>query len=279
MPTYFEDITSRGYEAGPSRRVPLPMVFQYMEHLRWRCIIDPASGLAPFVDQGYFFVVQKQRLVLHRAFGQDTDLRVYLMAGKIGRSAIDLTHEVRRRSDGALIASAEVTGLWLGPNRRLCRIPDALRSFATELEGPPEPTAVQAECHADRMESSYIRPPEQVFPARGLDIEAPTEADVPSDALAFEVLVRPSDLDIFAHVNAATYLRFCDDARAAAEGVWGAIGRAPACRAAIHYARETLEGEVLTVRSWRPTDTELSFALFAGGVLRASARMEMAPGA
>ena len=104
MPTYHEDLTTRGYEADPSLRVPLPMVFQYLEHLRWRSIIDPDSGLGHHVDRGHFFVVHRQRLVLNRGFGQDTDVRVYLWPIKVGRSAIDLAHEVRRRSDGAVLA-------------------------------------------------------------------------------------------------------------------------------------------------------------------------------
>ncbi len=280
MTSYYEDLTTRGYEAGPSRRVPLPMVFQYLEHLRWRCIIDPASGLGDFVDRGFFFVVQKQRLVLHRGFGQDTDLRAFMGCTKVGRSAIDITHEVRRRSDGAVMASAEVTGLWLGPNRRLTRIPDELRAFVEGL-GPIPPvdmSTVTLEDHSERLESSYIRPPDLEFPTGSLAIDAPTEADIPADAMRYVAVVRPSDLDIFSHVNAATYLRFCDDARAACSGILGELGTSPAYRAAIHYARETLQGEEVTVHTWPIGNTEVGFALVAGGTVRCTARMDIAIG-
>lgn len=278
MPTYHEDLTTRGYEADPTRRVPLPMVFQYLEHLRWRSIIDPASGLGPYVDRGHFFVVHRQRLVLARGFGQDTDIRAYMWPTKLGRSAIDLTHEIRRRSDGVVLARAEVTGLWLGPTRRLTRMPDELREFAAAIDAPEPAPPAAPECHADRLETSYIRPPDVAYPARDLDIEAPEPDSAPGDALEYHTRVRPSDLDIFAHVNAATYLRYCDDARVDAEGFLGEDGRAPAFRAAIRYERETLEGEDVTIRTWRPAPADVCFVIEAHGVVRATARMELARG-
>jgi acyl-CoA thioesterase FadM len=275
VPTYYEDIVTRGYEADPTRRVPLPMVFQYLEHLRWRSIIDPASGLGPYMDLGHFFVVHRQRLVLHRAFGQDTPVRAYMWATRLSRSAIDISHEVRRLTDGIVLARAEVTGVWLGPNRRMARLPEELGRFAESLTPPPAVDEVEADCHATRLESSYIRPPDVEFPRADMAIDAPDPSDVPADALTYRCRVRPSDLDMFAHVNAATYLRYCDDARAISEGVLGDEGRAPAYRAAIHYARETVEGEEVTVRHWRTSPGTLAFVLEAHGVVRATATMNV----
>lgn len=276
MPTYYEDITTRGYEADRTRRVPLPMVFQYLEHLRWRSIIDPASGLGRYVDRGHFFVVHRQRLVLARGFGQDTEIRAYMWPVRLGRSAIDLVHEVRRRSDGVVLARAEVTGLWLDPSRRLARMPDELRDFASSLEAPEPAPRAAPECHADRLETSYIRPPDLAYPVRSLELDAPEPDAAPDDAFEYRCRVRPSDLDIFAHVNAATYLRYCDDARADAEGYLGADGRGPAFRAAIRYERETLEGEEVVVRTWRSAERTVNFVLSAHGVVRATASMEIA---
>jgi acyl-CoA thioesterase FadM len=275
MRTYFEDLTTRGYEADPTRRVPLPMVFQYLEHLRWRSIIDPTSGLAPFVDQGYFFVVHKQSLVLRRGFGQDTDIRVYLWATKVGRSSIEMRHEVRRRSDNVVLAEAEVTGLWLGPTRRLSRIPDALRAFCADLEPPTPATPDGAEDHGERLETSFIRPPDVLYPSAPLSLEAPDVTAIPDDTIEYRCHVRPSDLDIFAHVNAATYLRYCDDARVAAEGLLGSAGRAACVQAALHYSRETLEGEEIQIRLWQVADDEVHFAMDAGGVNRSTAAMRL----
>ena len=278
MRTYFEDLTTRGYEADPTRRVPLPMVFQYLEHLRWRSIIDPDSGLAPFVDEGHFFVVHKQGLVLRRGFGQDTDIRVYLWPVKLGRSSIEMRHEVRRRSDDVVLAEAEVTGLWLDPTRRLTRMPDALRAFCADIEPPPPAHPAGEEDHAERLETSFIRPPDVHYPGGPLSVVAPNSGDVPTDAMTYRCHVRPSDLDIFAHVNAATYLRYCDDARVAADGLLGPLGRAPSTQAALHYARETLEGEEVEIRLWQAGDDEVCFAIDAGGVNRCTAAMRLHAG-
>lgn len=275
MRTYYEDLTTRGYEADPTRRVPLPMVFQYLEHLRWRSIIDPDSGLAPFVDRGYFFVVHKQSLVLRRGFGQDTDIRAFLWATKVGRSSIELRHEIRRLSDDVVLAEAEVTGLWLGPSRRLTRIPNELRDFCLELEPPAPPKVQSSECHAERLETSFIRPPDVVYPDGPLSVAAPDADSIPDNAFEYRCRVRPSDLDIFAHVNAATYLRYCDDARASAEGFLGDLGRAASVQSALHYARETLENEEIHIRFWMAGEDELHFVISAGGVVRCTAALRV----
>jgi acyl-CoA thioesterase FadM len=200
---------------------------------------------------------------------------VFLWAKKIGRSSIELRHEVRRLSDDVVLAEADVTGLWLGPNRRLTRIPDALRDFCTELEPPAASTAENSECHAERLETSFIRPPDVVYPDGPLSVVAPDADSAPADALEYRCHVRPSDLDIFAHVNAATYLRYCDDARAGAEGYLGALGRAPSVQSALHYARETLENEEVHIQFWQVGEDEVHFVINAGGVVRCTAALKV----
>jgi len=273
---YFTDIVTRGYEADLTRRVPLPALFQYLEHLRWCSIIDPRSGLGSLVDVGYFFVVHQQRMVVRRAVGQDTPLRAYLWAEKVGRSSIDIGHEIRRLHDDAIVAEAHVTGLWLGPDRRLARIPDALREFAGTLEPPAPVGDGHARSTDARLESSYIRPPDVPFPHRSIDIAAPAD-DLPEPSFAYQTRVRPSDLDIFAHVNAATYLRFCDDARIDGSAYFACETRRPTLRAAIRYVKETVEGETLTIRVWRVDAETFAFTVRADGELRATAAMELAP--
>ncbi|MCB9506189.1 MAG: hypothetical protein H6700_11875 [Myxococcales bacterium] len=274
---FFTDIVTRGYEADASRRVPLPTLFQYLEHLRWCCIIDPRSGLGDAVDHGHFFVVHRQSMTVARAVGQDTPLRIYLWTERVGRSAIDIGHEIRRTTDGAVVATAQVTGLWLGPNRRLCRIPDRLREFAESVRPPPPPAAESAlEDHSSRFESSYIRPPEIRYPASAAALPEFAEA-VPDRAFRATTVIRPSDLDIFAHVNAATYLRLCDDTRIAAAGHFGIDTRRPAIRAAIRYDRETTEGEPLDVFVWMLDATHVAYSLRVDGDPRAAAVMEIAP--
>lgn len=284
MAHFITDLVTRGYEADATRRVPLPMFYHYLEHQRWRAICDPEVGLAEHVDRGHFFVVHRQRMELLRGVGQDVPLRIYMWAEKVGRSSIDVRHEVRRMTDGVTVARAHVVGLWLGPTRRLTRIPDELRAYIESLKEPPTTESdlvVQPHvpCDADRMESSYIRPPERIYPVSGLDtLTVPQAEDIPAHAHRFSLTVRWSELDIFNHVNAATYLRFCDDARAAFDQEHDSPAghlRRPQVGAALYYDRETLEGERIEVLSWKTAADRLAFVLRSGedGSLRARVGM------
>lgn len=287
MSHFVTDIVTRGYEADATRRVPLPMFFHYLEHQRWRAICDPEVGLADHVDRGHFFVLHRQRMELLRGVGQDVPLRIYMWAEKVGRSTIDVRHEVRRRTDGVTVARAHVVGLWLGPTRRLTRIPDALRAYIEALEPPPaQEDALIEQPHVpvdhERLESSYIRPPERAYPPSELtSLVVPEEDDAPADAHCFTLTVRWSELDIFDHVNAATYLRFCDDARAAYDREHDSPAghlRRPQVGAALHYDRETLEGERIEVLSWKTAPDRLGFVLRSADDQSLRARVGMVLG-
>jgi acyl-CoA thioesterase FadM len=113
-------------------------------------------------------------------------------------------------------------------------------------------------------------------------LNVPNEEDAPADAHRSLRTVRWSELDIFDHVNAATYLRFCDDARAAYDlehdSPAGTLRR-PQIGAALHYDRETREGETLEILSWRVAPGRLGFVLRSAedGSLRSRVLMALAP--
>ncbi|MFT5994368.1 MAG: acyl-CoA thioesterase FadM, partial [Bradymonadia bacterium] len=244
MTAFTTDTITRGYEADTTRRVPVHIFYRFLEHQRWTAMCEADSGLPELVDHGHFFVVRRQRLVLERAIGQAVPLRTYMWCEHVGRSSIEVAHEVRRRTDGAVVARAQVNGLWLGPSRRLTRIPNELRAYMASLSAPPEIepdlVALVGPAQGERLESSYIRPPELLLTPPVLDTLRPPSLEVPEDAHRYELTVRPSDLDIFNHVNAATYLEFCDDARLAATAAGIGAWDAPVDGAAIHYHQETI---------------------------------------
>lgn len=251
-------LTTRGYECDRTRTVPIPVFMSYLEHLRWEVIRRPELGLEPLLDQGCFFVVGRQAVELLVRVGLGVELRLTTRIEKVGRATAEVTHAVHRVADDVLVAHARVMGMWLGPDRRLARLPDSLREVWRQHDAlprselsPPALTGGPAS-----YTPSIVSPPQVVHAMCGLDGLAPPTDGPPPGAWAYEMTVRPSDIDIFDHVNAASYLRFCDDARlAAAEAgalrpAAGERGQHPAVRVAIAYHREAVRGDALTIATW-----------------------------
>ena len=263
---YAHTFRTRGYDTDRTATVPIPKFLSYLEHARWEWLLDPRAGFVDLIHDGHFFVVLRQKLELIRRVGMSHDLTCAGHILRIGRSTVDVEHRVTRDSDGARVARAIVVGAWLGPNRRLARIPNDLREMLQEAEQPapwvPETFAAGERPHGSVQmgEISRLTPPEHVNPALGLDITHPTDA-APEGAWCHSVVVRPSQIDIFDHVNAATYLRYMDDARilGARRGRLPERADHPSVRVAIAYDREALVDDVLDVRVW-PLEGDSAYA-------------------
>ncbi|TNF26768.1 MAG: hypothetical protein EP329_20685 [Deltaproteobacteria bacterium] len=269
MRPFEEHIVTRGYETDYTGTVPMPIIFRFFEHKRWLMMRDPRLGLVDLVHEGHFFVVREQTIEVLRHLGQGVALTIRTRFDQAGRSTAGVYHELLRESDGALVARAHVVGVWIGPNRRMVRLPDRLREIAraqaAELEAhPPTLHRPAAQPRKEGVATSFFDPPEVVHPGLGLDVSPPTAA-VPEHV--HEIVVPPRELDIFSHVNAATWLSYCDDARqaGAAAGVFpealGAGGYN--ARSTILYRREAVVGDRLAVHAWRLPDSEraLGFAI------------------
>lgn len=286
-----ERIVTRGYETDYTGTVPMPIVFRYFEHKRWLMMRDPRLGIVEAVHEGHFFVVRTQTIEILRHVGQGVAVVIRTRFDAAGRSTAGVYHELVREEDGALIARAHVTGVWIGPNRRMARIPDAMRELAraqaAELQSHP-PTAHHpaARRRAGGRATSFFEPLEVVHPGLGLEVIAPAEPP-PPDAFLHVVTVPARELDIFSHVNAATWLAYCDDARLAAARA-GAVPHDLGAggynvRAAILYKREAVLGDALEVRAFRLADSPkaLGFAITRGDDLNplCLARVDTEPGA
>lgn len=275
-------VSTRGYELDTTRSVSIPIIMNYLEHLRWEVMQEPSLGLKEALDEGHFFVVGQQDVELVRRVGMGVPLDVSLVMRKVGRSRAVVEHAIHRsdrpRDDKSLVAHAEVTGMWLGPNRRLARLPEGIREVGrahAEL-----PAVLLESVHASGIPSpeeapSFIERPEVTHRSRGLGHIALPEltAELPAHGQVFrhQLVVRPSDLDIFNHVNASKYLRFFEDARHLA-GVRKAIEWAhpptdsahddadvcalkPHVRASVSYHQEAVLGDTLDVVGWAlPSD-------------------------
>lgn len=251
-------IRSRGYECDGTRTVSLPVFLSYLESLRWEWIQTDELGLVPLLHTGHFFVVQKQIVEIVRRVGMSVDLVLRGSLEHVGRCQARVHHEVVRASDGALVAHAQVTGCWLGPARRLVRLPDSIREACrSDLNGgylpidPAHETPLPPLDEEDANEAlSFITPPAQRYESLGLGASLP---EAPEGPFAEHVLtVKPRDLDIFDHVNASHWLRFADDARilGSRNGDLNPAGGLPTRRVAIHHPREAVAGDELRVRTW-----------------------------
>jgi acyl-CoA thioesterase FadM len=296
VPAAFEELlVTRGTEIDGTATVPPQVFLRYFEHLRWSLMQEPALGLLDLIHDSHFFVVREQRLELRRRVGMGTALRLRTRLDRCGRSTADVVHEAVRQDDGALVARARVTGVWLNGDRRVARIPDAYRAFsalqaaaagASEPDDAPSVPASPApwpERDRPGHARSFIAPLSWAFPARGLEVDLPREAP-PSALHTHRLRVAPRDLDVFGHVNAATWLAFAEDARADADAA-GALpqdctGPRWLPRVALFYGREATVGQTLAISLWQPEVGALAYAVTddASGTFLGAVRCDHAPG-
>jgi acyl-CoA thioesterase FadM len=169
-------------------------------------------------------------------------------------------HELYHAQDASLIARARVVGVWLGSNRMMARLPPAYReAVSAQLAHHPEPSADHgdpaddvpaaiASVSGDAMRS-FFAPPRVVFTPLSVAVDAPA-APPAQVAFTHEISVPPRDLDIFSHVNAATWLAYADDARARAaesSALDPLVARGYCVRAALFYNREAALDDRLRV--------------------------------
>ena len=256
---YVQTLTTRGYETDTQALVPIHVVLSYLEHLRWGFIQSEEAALKDELARGYFPVVASQSVELVQRIGMDVPLELTARLEEVGRSQVVLRHAIIDRRDRSLVAELRVRGLWLGPTRRLARIPDALRALAArhaEEAGPEFQLKTPTPHYPDEGPLVHTAPRVVVHAREGLDMG--TFEDPPTPTYRHTLTVRPRELDIFSHVNAATYPRYCHDARVLAHRA-GAIPDAangPFRKLAIVYDREAILDDELAIDVAPSTDDD-----------------------
>jgi len=250
----------RGYECTNDRTVGLPTILSYMEHCRWEWIGVPELGLVDGLHTGHFFVVHRQTIALARTFGIGTELRVRAALREVGRVQCHVEQDLVR-ADGVRLAAARISAVWIGPTGRMARLPDATRTAITDepLEGHDAPDT------AGRSDS-FLEPPQRTLP---VVLDRLVTSDIPERTERTERVARPSDCDMFGHVNGSNYLRAFEDA----------LGH-PATRADIEYRGQAVAGDTLTVHAWRPADApdHRAFAMQRGHDILCRAVLLAGPG-
>ena len=223
----------RGYECTHDRTVGIATILSFMEHCRWEWILVPELGLVEGLHTGHFFVVHRQTVAITRTFGIGTQLRVRAALRKVGRVQCQVEQDLVR-DDGVLLAKAHITAVWLGPTGRMTRLPDTTRIAVTD-----EPLPSRDAPSSAGREGSFLSPPERSLP---LVLDRHVTADIPERTERFPWTARPSDCDMFGHVNGSNYLRAFEDA----------LGH-HATRADIEYRGQAVAGDEMTVHRWTPS--------------------------
>jgi len=247
----------RGYECTHDRTVGLPKILSFMEHCRWEWIRVPELGLVEGLHTGHFFVVHRQTVALARTFGIGTELRVRAALRKVGRVQCEVEQDLVR-DDGVLLAKAHITAVWIGPTGRMARLPDATRIAITD-----EPLQAHDAPDVPDREGSFLSPAQTTLP---VILDRHVTRDIPERTERTPWRARPSDCDMFGHVNGSNYLRAFEDA----------LGH-HATRADIEYRGQAVAGDELVVHSWSPpVEGHRAFALQRGNDILC--RAVLAPG-
>lgn len=240
-------IVSRGYELASHGTLPVAAYLRYLEHLRWRTISRSQKiPLRLFWTMG---VVRAQVLELHAQVSFDVELELSMWVSRVGRTSIELSHDVVRTEDGALIARSTATVVTLDDERRPAPVKDGARDFVVD-----RPCA-----KAERL-----------------------EFEPPPDAWRKAVEIRPSDQDLQQHVNQARYADLVEDARLLCArsggygpGDWEASPR----RFVIAYESEARVGDGVQAVTWSSSE-RLRTAEFVlrkeNGQIATRARVELA---
>lgn len=164
--------------------------------------------------------MRAQVLELFQHVSFDVELELTMWVSRVGKTSIELSHDITRVADRELVGRSTATIVTLDDERRPAPVSDDARAFVVE-----RPRAV-----AERLESL---PPEGAW-RRAVDI-------------------RPSDQDLQQHVNQARYADFVEDARiycARAGGYGPGDWEGAVKRFVIAYEAESRVGDAVMALSW-----------------------------
>ena len=217
-------IRIRGYELDPTGLLPPSAFLRYMEHLRWEALGGGQTQVGLLFKDRHRALIVAQALEVERAVGVGEEVEGTMWIGQVGRTSLEFRNRFELVPGGWLVARGTATAVYLDARDLPTPVPEAIHG--AQEEGPDGP----------------------------IDLEPP-EGEVPAGAWTRQFSIRPTDLDLFAHVNHARYLDYVEDTRwlAAADGAYEALpipARRRPHRLAIHYVRQAVLGDLLEASTW-----------------------------
>src|SRR5436190_17921563 len=108
--------------------------------MRWRTISRSQTiPLRLFWTMG---VVRAQVLEIYKEVSFDVELQLSMWVSRVGRTSIELSHEITRTADGELVGRSTATVVTLDENRLPAPVKDGARAFVVDR---PRATAERLE--------------------------------------------------------------------------------------------------------------------------------------
>jgi acyl-CoA thioesterase FadM len=211
-----------------------------LETLRWRLA---RRGDHPILGSFRAGVLRAQTLALESDVRMGETLRVELWLSRVGRTSLEFSHTLTR-GDGSSVGRATATIVALG-DAGPAPLPESLKQF---VERP------------------------------GTLASPPLELPDPAKSYVHRFRIRPSDLDLFRHVNQSRYVDFLDDARLLAHHDGHEAGfSGPAGLASVSYESELKLGELVEVLLERRDDGSRRFGIRRAGDERLTTKGMIVP--
>jgi len=117
--TYYDDTDAGGvvYHANYLR---------YFERGRVEFFRERGVSVRELHDQGFIFAVVRLEIDYRAPAWLDDQLRVETEVLELGRSSFTLGQQVLRLTDGQLLAAGRGTLVWVGPQLKAKRLPEAI---------------------------------------------------------------------------------------------------------------------------------------------------------
>jgi acyl-CoA thioesterase FadM len=225
------ELTARGDELAQDGRVGLPQLLAWFEHARWQAVMAGSGELAALSSEGRLMVVRHQAIALHGRVRLGERVLVTAGIARVGTTSVGLAQSMWRDGETPRkVAELRLTGVALGPDRRPAPLPEAVRAFVQHL---PDPPLLQ-----DLQPQAITAPP-----------------------WTWQAAVRPSEIDVFHHVNHARYASWVQDALVLGVRQGSLAGLHYAIDAlALDYHREITLGETIDVAVQPRADAPLADA-------------------
>ncbi len=124
------EIRVRYAEVDPMGALHHSRYWVYFEMGRTELLRSQGVSYSTCEESGVFFVVARCAAKFRRPARYDDVLLLTTRVEKMGQAKIDHTYELKRKSDGLLLATGETTLACVDRNGRVIAIPDSIRNPA-----------------------------------------------------------------------------------------------------------------------------------------------------
>ena len=132
VPVSLTRLTVRTSELDSFGHVNHAVYLSYLEHARFQALKEAGFDWAVLDDRGWAIFVVRIEIDYVAEAKRDDELLVRTWAESFRRTSMTVRQEVVLDSNpSTLIARANVTAVWIGPDRKPIRVPDEVRERLT----------------------------------------------------------------------------------------------------------------------------------------------------